>query len=177
MVTLTRITKSDSPFLPELLSLYTEAFPPSERRNEGQLKKLIEESEEMYFNVVLFKKKAVGLFIYWDLNDFFFLEHLAISTSARNDKIGQQVLSWIAKNLNGLRLMEVEPIESNEFAARRISYYERNGYRILDKNYRQPSYSDRTKHYPLWIMGNQDTPTLTECIAKIITEVYTKHYV
>lgn len=176
MVTLTRITSIDSPLLAELLPIYTEAFPPAERRSEEQLKRLIKEGNNMYFNAVLFDGKTAGLFVYWDMTDFFFLEHLAVSADMRNHKIGQQVLGWIAEHLNGLCLIEVEPAESNEFAARRICYYERNGYKILDKNYRQPSYSDRNASYPLWIMGNHDTPKLNEYLNKIITEAYTNHY-
>lgn len=177
MITLTRITKADSPFLAELLAIYTESFPPSERRGEEQLKRLIEENDSMYFNTILFEGKTAGLFVYWDMGDFFFLEHLAVLPDMRNHKIGQQVLDWIDKHLSGLRLLEVEPEDSNELAPRRIKLYERNGYRILDKSYLQPSYSEKNIFYPLWIMGNQESPKLAEYLDKIIVEAYTKHYV
>lgn len=176
MITLTRITDADNPILAELLPIYIEAFPPRERRNEEQLKRLINESSNMHFNVVLLEGKTAGLFVYWDMSDFFFLEHLAISANMRNHKTGQHVLNWIAENLNELRLMEVEPITSDEFAPRRIAYYKRNSYKILDKSYQQPSYSDRNMHYPMWIMGNHETAELTKYLEEIITEVYTNHY-
>jgi ribosomal protein S18 acetylase RimI-like enzyme len=158
------------------MPIYAEAFPPSERRSEKQLKRLIKENDSMYFNLVLFEGKIAGLFVYWNLADFFFLEHLAISPDMRNHKIGQQVLDWIADNLNGIRLMEVEPSGSSEFASRRIAYYERNGYKILNKNYQQPSYSNKNISYPMRIMGNQEVAELNSYIDKIIIKVYTKYY-
>lgn len=177
MIALTRITNANSPLLAELLPIYTEAFPPIERRNEKQLKRLIEENDSMYFNAIHFEGKIAGLFVYWDLKDFFFLEHLAVSADMRNYKIGQQVLDWIANNLNRLRLLEVEPEGNDEFSARRIGYYERNGYKILDKNYQQPSYSDKGLYYPMWIMGNYESSKFTDYLEKIIAEVYIKHYI
>lgn len=175
-LTLTHITNSNDKLLAQLLPIYIEAFPPTERRSEEQLKRLIDKNRNMYFNVLLFEGKTAGLFIYWDMEDFYFLEHLAISANMRNHKIGQQVLSWIAENLNGLQLLEVEPEDSNEFAVRRINYYKRNGYIILDKTYQQPSYSDNNLNYPLWIMGNKETPKLSGYLNRIITEAYTNHY-
>ncbi len=177
MITLIRITKADDSILAELMPIYIEAFPPEERRAEEQLKRLIEKNNIMHFNAIFFEGKIAGLFVYWDFSDFFFLEHLAVSTDMRNYKIGQQVLDWIAQHLNGLRLMEVEPTDSNEFASRRIAYYERNGYKIFDKSYKQPSYSDSNLSHPLWIMGNRETPVLSDYLNKIITEVYTNHYI
>lgn len=71
----------------------------------------------------------------------------------RNKKIGQQILDWVKEQLQGVRLLEVEPAET-EMATRRIHYYERNGYRILDRNYLQPPYVKGGKDFPLWVMGN-----------------------
>lgn len=175
MVAIERITESDSPLLAELLPTYLEAFPPNERRDEKQLKRLIRENSSMYFNAVFFDAKLAGLFVYWDMDGFFFLEHLAILPNARNHKVGQKVLSWAAINLKGIRLMEVEPSGSSEFSDRRIEFYQRNGYKVLDKSYQQPSYCDKAQRFSLWIMGNQDIPSLSKYVDKIITEVYTRH--
>ena len=73
------------------------------------------------------------------ISEVFYLEHLAVFAEMRNKKIGQQILDWVKEQLQGVRLLEVEPAET-EMATRRIHYYERNGYRILDRNYLQPPY-------------------------------------
>ena len=174
MISLTHIQSPDNPLLEQVLPIYNEAFPPAERREEQQLKQVVSSIDNLYFNAIIFDGKPAGLFSYWDMGDFYFLEYFAVSAGMRNHKIGQQVLDWIADNLHGLRIMEVEPADTGELAARRIAYYQRNGYKVLDKSYHQPSFSAGYKGLPMWIMANHDTPKLSEYIGRIIAEVYTK---
>ena len=121
MMNLIRITESDDTRLEKLIPLYVAAFPVEERRDIDQLKRLIEEKKEMYFNAIECDGQLAGLFIYWDLTDFYYMEHLAVFEYMRNLKIGQQVLDYIAQHLNGLRLLEVEPT-TDEMTTRRVNY-------------------------------------------------------
>ena len=139
MVTLKRITQAEDEAFRKLTALYTEAFPVEERREIGQLGELLHTEPAMYFNAVECDGQLAGLFVYWDFGSFYYLEHLAVFAEMRNKKIGQQILDWVKEQLQGVRLLEVEPAET-EMATRRIHYYERNGYRILDRNYLQPPY-------------------------------------
>lgn len=171
MVNLIRITEPTDIRLQKLLSLYEEAFPEEERRNAKQLKRLISEKPEMYFNAIETNGVLSGLFIYWDMRDFYYLEHLAVFTPMRNLKIGQQVLDYIAEHLDGMRLLEVEPT-TDEMTTRRVNYYHRNGYEILDKTYMQPSYDEDIEVGNLWIMGNRKSGRLQEFIERIKQVVY-----
>lgn len=171
---MTRITNPDEVCFNRLMELYQEAFPAEERRDVEQLKRLIREKEAMYFNVVEFDGELAGLFVYWDFKEFFYLEHLAVYAEMRNNKIGQQVLDYTKEHLKGIRLLEVEPAD-NEMAARRIAYYERNGYQVLDKSYIQPSYDGIRSSIPLWIMGNkpyEDAGLLQKHVVTIKEKVY-----
>lgn len=51
----------------------------------------------------------------------------------------QQVLNYVADHLKGIRLLEVEPMQ-DEMTTRRVRYYQRNGYQVLEEEYIQPSY-------------------------------------
>lgn len=42
------------------------------------------------------------------------------------------MLDYVAEHLKGVRLLEVEPTE-DEMTTRRVNYYRRNGYEVLDK--------------------------------------------
>lgn len=168
---LIRVTDPNDANLKRLITLYEEAFPASERRKIEQLKRLIEEKDEMFFNAIECDDELCGLFIYWKFEEFYYLEHLAVYPEMRNKKIGQQVLDYIATNLQGLRLLEVEPAES-EMTTRRVNYYRRNGYEVLDCDYIQPSYHSREYMLPLWIMGNYPTTRLKEFVEQIRQEVY-----
>lgn len=173
MMNLVHITSPADNALDRLIPLYEESFPQEERRDIEQLKHLIAGQSAMRFNAIECDGELCGLFVYWDLGDFYYLEHLAVYPAMRNKKIGQQVLDYVAAHLKGLRLLEVEPT-TDEMTTRRVNYYCRNGYEVLDKTYVQPSYHHPGDACPLWIMGNEETPRLAEFVEKIKQEVYRK---
>lgn len=154
MISLRRIRNAEDATFQKLVALYTEAFPAEERREIAQLEELLVKESKMFFNAVECDGELAGLFVYWDFGTFYYLEHLAVYAEMRNKKIGQQVLDWVKEHLKGVRLLEVEPAET-EMATRRINYYQRNGYLILDKEYMQPSYRPEGEEFPLWVMGNE----------------------
>lgn len=174
MLVLRRIITPEDIAFHKLVALYTEAFPVEERRDISQLEELICTEPAMYFNVVECDGELAGLFVYWDFGTFFYLEHLAVFAGMRNKKIGQQVLDWVKEHLKGVRLLEVEPAET-EMATRRINYYQRNGYLILDKTYMQPPYTAGKEDFPLWVMGNEaglSVEVLEQQIRMIKDKVY-----
>lgn len=174
MITLSRITNPEESRFKRLTTLYTEAFPSEERREIQQLEEMLLAEPAMYFNAVECDGQLAGLFVYWDFGTFYYLEHLAVFAGMRNKKIGQHILDWVREHLKGVRLLEVEPAET-EMAIRRIHYYERNGYHILDKQYLQPSYTAGGTAFPLWIMGNEipaNAAVLQEQLQLIKDKVY-----
>ncbi len=153
MVVLERIRSEKEAAFQRLAELYVEAFPPEERRDMDQLKELLGSEPDMFFNAVKCDGELVGLLVYWDFGTFYYLEHLAVFAELRNQKIGQRILAWVNEHLKGEWILEVEP-DDTEMAKRRIGYYQRNGFRVLDKTYLQPSYRPGGEAFPLWIMGN-----------------------
>lgn len=84
-------------------------------------------------------------------------------------------MDYVAKNLPGLRLLEVEPAVGDEVAKRRVEYYRRNGYKVLEKDYIQPSYHKHEDACSLWIMGNNDSDSLPQYIERIKEDVYRRN--
>lgn len=175
MMNLIRITNPDDRNLNRLIALYEDAFPVEERRDIGQLKRMIKQKSDMYFNAIECDGELCGFFVYWDMKDFYYLEHLAVYPSMRNKKLGQKVLDYAANHLKGVRLLEVEPIR-DEMTTRRVRYYQRNGYQVLDEEYIQPSYDGVRDSCPLWIMGNRHSERLPEFIDTIKRKVYLDNY-
>ncbi len=153
MIELHRICSAEDSRVAELEKLYEEAFPEAERRDISQWKEMIVSCPRMHLNAVEEGGQLAGLLVYWDFGDFYYVEHLAVYARMRNRKIGQQVLAYIGENLSGVCLLEVEP-PLTDLSVRRINYYRRNGYEVLDKTYMQPSYRPSGEELPLWIMGN-----------------------
>lgn len=172
MIEVKRIQSGKETIMEPLKELYTQAFPPEERRPLDTLTAVIENNEELFFSAVFDDDQLAGLVVYWVLPNLIFLEHLAIFSEMRNRKIGQQVLTFLAENYD-VRILEVEPI-CDEMTERRVNYYRRNGYEILDDNYFQPPYSDQGKQLPLWIMGSKSVSPekLPEYIRTIKRKVY-----
>ncbi|MDR1415085.1 MAG: GNAT family N-acetyltransferase [Odoribacteraceae bacterium] len=170
-ITFRRITDPLAAPMTSLLPLYTSAFPPVERRDAGQLARVIARREAFFFNAIWSGEELSGLFAYWRLRDFYYLEHLAIFAPLRGQGIGHRALSLIADLLPGTRLLEVEPPDA-PLPARRVAYYRRHGYEVLDKAYAQPPYDGRRPPFPLWIMGNCRPPRLSEHLARVKQEVY-----
>lgn len=171
MISLRKITDAEDKDFQKLMELYQEAFPEEERRDLAQLGAMLQAEQRMSFNAVECNGSLAGLFVYWDFGTFYYLEHLAVYPDMRNKKIGQQVLDWIKGNLQGLRLLEVERAET-EMAIRRVHYYERNGYRVLDDAYMQPPYRQGGEDYPLWLMGNHSDADLAAKVEVLKEAVY-----
>ena len=194
-----RITSADDPLLEQLLPLYESAFPEEERRTRKQLSKMLSLTRPMYFNAILATPDDIkdfealaedtrallvdtrilcGLFSYWDFDSFYYLEHLATFPQLRNHRIGGKVLTHMEQHFPQLQLLEVEP-PTDEITRRRITYYERNGFRILNRDYLQPPYSrpsDENPGFPLWIMGRGTAGNIEENIRTIHQEVYIAPY-
>lgn len=171
MIALRRITRAEDPVWNRLMTLYKESFPPEERRDMHQLEQMLAAVPEMFFNAVEEDGLLCGLASYWDLGDFYYMEHLAVFPEMRNRKIGQQILAYWQQHLHKPQLLEVEPAVE-EMACRRIGFYERNGYVVLYKDYVQPSYTADEDACPLWIMGTDACPEIETYIERIKETVY-----
>lgn len=171
MIALRRITRAEDPVWNRLMTLYKESFPPEERRDMHQLEQMLAAVPEMFFNAVEEDGLLCGLASYWDLGDFYYMEHLAVFPEMRNRKIGQQILAYWQQHLHMPQLLEVEPAVE-EMACRRIGFYERNGYAVLYKDYVQPSYTADEDACPLWIMGTDACPEIETYIERIKETVY-----
>lgn len=171
MIALRRITRAEDPVWNRLMTFYKESFPPEERRDMHQLEQMLAAVPEMFFNAVEEDGLLCGLASYWDLGDFYYMEHLAVFPEMRNRKIGQQILAYWQQHLHKPQLLEVEPAVE-EMACRRIGFYERNGYAVLYKDYVQPSYTADEDACPLWIMGTDACPEIETYIERIKETVY-----
>ena len=166
-----RITDPSDYRMERLLNLYLESFPESERRSISQINHLIENQSNMYFNAIENDNILCGFFVYWKLDEIYYMEYLAIFKEIRNMKIGENLLIWIDCNLEGLRIFEVEP-PVDEITTRRVDFYKRNNYIVIDTHYKQPSYNGGLEEFPLWLMSNMKPNNLDQLIDVIKKSIY-----
>lgn len=155
--------------LESIYKSYCDAFPEDERRNETQFWKLLNNAF-VSINSIENGKEKLGYIIIWQLSSAVFIEHFEIFPALRGKALGGELLSYLL-NKYPLVILESEPDFLNTIAGRRIAFYKRNGFVILDKDYIQPAYSDNKKPLNLYLMGNkipEDLPTLKKEIKEIV---------
>ena len=161
-----RITNSSDLEAQELIALHSETFPKYERFQETPLlANMIDNEQSMRFNAIYENDVLVGFFIYWDLEDSFYIHFIAVFPEMRNYKIGQKILDWISENLHQPVFLESE-IPYDEMTSRRLNFYKRNGFQEL-ANDPEILAEDRRGGHPLWFMGTQPVNDLESYLIKI----------
>lgn len=158
---------------PDFKRLYTEAFPPDERREWQQLVELAEHPKFTIFQI-FFQNKFVGFISKWNLSGFSFIEHFAIRASVRGKGLGSQVICQLIKNESNPFILEAEEPLTNE-ARRRIRFYEKLRFKVNSFDYYQPPYSTGKKAVKMLLMSYPEDIPKTESV-KIIDQIHRMVY-
>ncbi|MBQ3390603.1 MAG: GNAT family N-acetyltransferase [Firmicutes bacterium] len=146
-IRLIRITED---LFPEIYPVMEESFPENERRGYEEQKALVRNPD--YVMLGLREEEGfTGFIAGWDLGDFVYGEHLAVTASRRNGGLGDRMLKAFLERFGKPFFIEVEPPE-DELTRRRIGFYERNGFVLNDYDYVQPSLGEGKDPVPLRIM-------------------------
>jgi ribosomal protein S18 acetylase RimI-like enzyme len=154
-------------------NLYLTAFPPNERREFDELKKQID-NDECNVNLIFDDEKVAGFIILWNFNDFVFLEHFAIKPGLRGLGTGEKTLNEIKALNQKTIILETEP-PADEMSRRRISFYKRNGFQLLERHYLQPSYDGKKPEVEMKLMCNSENISI-EKLEKYILLIREKVY-
>ena len=161
--------------LESVREIYEASFPPKERREFFQLKQLISDRELFVNQIITDKNIVAGLCIFWVFNEFAFIEHLAVKPELRGIGIGEEALSVLREKFKIILLETELPVD--EISKRRIKFYERNGFSLLERQYFQPSYGNNKPEVELKIMStdeNISNEKLDEYLLQIRKKVYLK---
>lgn len=152
--------------------LYEQSFPPEERRDwcalpvdnpAFKLWAIVDDDIDE-------EPVEVGLVTVWEFDGFSYVEHFAVQPGLRGAGVG----SWVLSQLREPVILEVEPAGSTPEAERRIRFYERNGFRVLDVPYVQPPYSPELSELELKLMLRGDIEDIDAVIKTIHKNVYNK---
>lgn len=152
----------------EIYESYCATFPEDERRNEDQFRTLFSNPKVKIFSV-LHELKNIGYIISWELTNFVFIEHFEIFSEFRSMKFGSEIIAHLYKNHSHI-VLESERANLDETAKRRIAFYEKNGFAIIDETYMQPAYDAGKKSLNLWLLANWK-PEKTDWIKEEIYDV------
>ncbi|MBB4035096.1 ribosomal protein S18 acetylase RimI-like enzyme [Dysgonomonas hofstadii] len=156
-------------------NLYIESFPLSERRPVETMFDLYKENSPFVISVTIEDDNLVGFLTYWDLDDFIFAEHFAISPEFRNGGYGRKVMELFKTNMVKPIVLEVE-LPATILSERRIGFYQRLGFKLWENiQYQQPAYYEHTGAIPMKLMSYGDIDVekeLVEIKGKIYSIVY-----
>ena len=151
-------------------AIMEQSFPLEEYRSyEGQ-KKLLDDPAYSIYGIKE-EGNILGFAAVWQLENWLFLEHLAVDPQRRNRGIGAELLGFLTEKRCCL---EVE-LPETELARRRIGFYQRNGFFLNDYPYVQPSLGEGRNPVPLSIMTSGSTISPEE-FAQVQKLLYSRVY-
>lgn len=116
-----------------------------------------------------------GFISFWRINDFVYVEHLAVAPQQRGKGVGRDMMLRMLRSTRRPCVLEVEP-PVDSLTRRRIRFYESLGLTPRPKiNYTQPPYASGGKSVPLLIMASpslSDEKLCEEVIPAIKLVVY-----
>lgn len=157
-------------FLDAAEQLYLESFPPEERRPWGDI---VSGPAGPELRLIFRDGAFAGIITTWDLGTWTYVEHFAIMPYMRGGGIGGLVLERLAGMDEKPLLLEVErPGDGNPMASRRIEFYRRNGFALLDYDYIQPPYAPGLPEVPLRLMCTDPATDAETATRALHTQVY-----
>ena len=136
----------------EIYDLMEEAFPESEYRTYENQKKLFEKKE---YKVITEKNEdgeIIAFLAYWKFKEFYFIEHIAVSSKCRGGGIGSKIMRRFIESANMPIILEIEP-PIDEISNKRRSFYEKLGFKFCEYEYFQMPLRENTKPMRLNIMS------------------------
>lgn len=150
MLTLNKTTIKQLLFVFQLLK---KTFPYEERRDFWEFITIFFLRKKFHSNLIYLNHQKIGLLHYWNLPSFMYIEHFAIHPKWRNKKFGEKTLLHVINQQKKDIILEVEiPKKKDTNTIRRISFYKRLGFVLLNNEYYQPSYHKSDHSVPLRLM-------------------------
>lgn len=167
-----RLTPLTREYVAAAERLYTDAFPPEERRPWSDI---LNPASAMgpYAEAIIVDGAFAGFVTTWDLGRWIYVEHLAVDPSRRGGGTGSGLLRLLRDRSAKPIVLEVEPpAADNPMAERRIGFYARNGFSVLDYDYIQPPYSPELSSLPLLLMSTDPADDAAGIALALHKEVY-----
>lgn len=139
---------------------YLSSFPIEERRPLDSIARLMAEEHRFCAYALLHDGHFAGLLTCWTFDSFIYIEHFAIAPTLRSGGYGTMALRSFMNAQKLPIVLEAEPA-TDDLSARRIAFYERNGFVAYDYDYYQPPYAPDRQGIALRLMGTM--PQKTAC--------------
>lgn len=166
------IAAPDAPDWRRAKNLWLAAFPENERADADVLEKRLTFEPDFRAWAIRRGREFAGVFFWWDFETFAFCEHFAVVPSLRDRGLGSKFLNLARSTLSVPLILEIEPLLT-DLARRRLNFYRRAGFEIIDRDYAQPPYREGDSFAPMLLLG-ADAARLNPDIVK--NTIYNRVY-
>lgn len=156
---LERLTDNGHRMYRTALDLYSISFPPHEQREPGSQARILGD-EGYHFDLIYDEDIFVGLVLYWETEDFIYIEHFCILPELRNRNYGQAVLGLFCRKGKTV-ILEIDP-PVDAISLRRKGFYERCGFVENPFSHVHPPYHRGNVGHELVIMSSPGKITQNE---------------
>ncbi len=137
MLTRQKLTHASGAHFSLVDNLYARAFPWHEQRDADAKRRALAHENyalDAWFDGDMF----VGLSGCWTLDDYSYVEHLAIDDRLRAQGYGKRLLGQIMQR-NTRTLLEIDPL-TTDIAQKRLRFYQSMGFVANDFSHTHPTY-------------------------------------
>ncbi|MBO5714864.1 MAG: GNAT family N-acetyltransferase [Clostridia bacterium] len=134
---LERLSTSNAHLFEQTFKLYQSSFPVEERRDDLEQQRVLKK-EDYHFDLIMKNDSFIGVMLYWETENFVFLEHFTTLPELRGKGYGKEALDLL-KEKNKIILLEIEPPVDN-ITQRRYAFYKRNGFFMNPYHHIQAKY-------------------------------------
>ncbi|MDR2009325.1 MAG: GNAT family N-acetyltransferase [Bacteroidales bacterium] len=174
IINLVQLTDNNGKDWENAIKIYNEAFPAEERRPAEQHAQLLKNDPSYCFYIIKNESDIIGILITWKLDGVIFMDYLATISNTRNKGYGKKIVQKLQSISEYPIILEVE-LPDNELAQRRIGFYERLGFSIVDTNFFIPKFNNPGEKLPMYLMSFP-SPINKETAEIIIKEIHSKIY-
>lgn len=132
------------------MTLYKNSFPLHEQRHSISQKEILNH-KDYHFNLIYDKTHFIGIILYWETQNFIYIEHFCIHPEIRHQKYGSQVLELINQKGKTV-ILEIDP-PMNEISKRRKTFYEKVQYQANEFKHIHPPYHKEYTGHTLVVMS------------------------
>lgn len=138
----------------QFYAILTDSFPPDELRSREEHEALLDRPDYVVF-AHYDQGKMIAFLTVWEMGEWAFVEHFAVSPSHRNHGLGATLLRQLQVMCNKPLCLEAE-LPETELAQRRLAFYERNGFFINRFPYMQPALESHKQPVPLYLLTTEN---------------------
>lgn len=149
-VELRRLLTAEDARFDRAMALYGKSFPLHEQRRPAAQRAALE-CEDYHFDLAYDGERFVGMILYWETSDFYYVEHFCIEPELRSCGYGQSILSGL-RGRGKTVLLEIDP-PVDEISVRRQGFYERAGYHANPYPHVHPPYHPEHQGHSLVVMS------------------------